>query len=215
MPRKGPVGLQAAVSESGHWHHPRNRRTRTRKDNLKSVPSQLSKKAHYWNLLCFQAALPVGNRCSTVTVNSLSNEKKLSVSSADSERRRISSCKQCKQSHRPGEDSNCISFESSKSVPPPSHLFMSADDPTSYTRANRKLKKAVIEHYRLVKKFMCFFQAASQRSLTSVSHLGFFSGLESLHNYRVRRRWSFRFRQSNFSNIALFRFSISLDFEKL
>ena len=29
---------------------------------------------------------------------------------------------------------------------------MSADDPTSYTRANKKLEKAVIEHYRLVKK---------------------------------------------------------------
>ena len=38
---------------------------------------------------------------------------------------------------------------------------MSVDDPTSYIRANKKLKKAVLEHYRLVKIFMCIFQVVT------------------------------------------------------
>jgi hypothetical protein len=53
------------------------------------------------------------------------------------------------------EKGNCNS--SKKSERP--RLVMSADDPTSYIRANRKLKKAVLEHYRLVNFFMCILQA--------------------------------------------------------
>ena len=50
---------------------------------------------------------------------------------------------------------------------------MSVDDPTSYIRANKKLKKAVLEHYRLVKIFMCIFQVVtgpSPRILVAWNH---------------------------------------------
>jgi hypothetical protein len=114
----------------------------------------------------------LGDRCSTVD----SNDKNLSAlparrTTGNSGHFRVTSSaspdSSTEQSH--GEKGNCDSLRKSE------RLFMSADDPTSYIRANRKLKKAVLEHYR---------------------------GLESLHNYRVLNITGFRKAVKKFEKVT-------------
>jgi len=52
-------------------------------------------------------------------------------------------------------------------------------DPDSYLSAKRKLKKAVLEHYR----FVTVLIALGEHSFLNL----ILSGLEVLHNYRVRQ----------------------------